>query len=214
MARPTKRKRKAVPWTKAQEADLCNGVSISGISWFRRHCDRTANAIYAKLRREHGAGGLTRGAYTFWQLARTTGYSRPQLKRAQGALGQKWKRLGPRGAHIITEEQQTELVVWLSHDYWSKKLRRYGCSWCTTETRAAFSVGLCARCYYRHRRRCAKLGLPLTTSGQLAMLRKIQRVGWDTSGVSVVVVRDAVTRLEAGLVLPEGALDWLALLAE
>lgn len=207
-------RRKPWFWTKEQEMDLFNGVSISGISWFERHCGRTRDAIKAKLRREYGEGGFTRGAYTFWELARVTGYSRCQLKRAQNALGQKWKRLGPRGAHIITEEQLEELVAWLAHDYWSATLRRYGCAWCATERRRHTGGGLCERCYYRHRRLCIRLGLPTTFAEQLVLIRKNQRSGGDKAGVSGKVMREAVARLEAGLALTEADLDWLALWVE
>lgn len=208
-----KRRRQRL-WTKEEEMDLFNGVSISGIAWFERHCNRTIDAIYAKVRYEYGAGGLTRGAYSFWELARVTGYSRTQLKRAQTALGQKWKRLGPRGVHIVTEDQLEELVAWLAHDYWSKRLRRYACSWCATETRSAKAAGLCVRCYHKHRRLCVKLGLPTTVSEQLAIVRRIACSERDNAGISSRVRREAVTRLEAGLALTEADLDWVALLRE
>lgn len=201
-------------WTKQQEMDLFNGVSISGIRWFVKHCGRSAKAVYNKLAREHGAGGLTRGAYSFWELSRVTGYSRSQLKRAQAALGQKWKRLGPKGVHIITEEQLEELVAWLAHDYWSVRLRRYACAWCATSTRSSYAIGLCLRCYKRHRWLCGKLSLPTTIAGQLEMVRNIQRLGDDKAGKSAKVVKEVQTRLEAGLALTEAHLDWLALLAE
>lgn len=206
------KKPKPKPWTTEQEMDLFNGVSISGVAWFKRHCGRSVYGIYKKVHREYGPGGLTRGAYTLWELARVTGYSRTHLRRAQAALGQKWKRLGPRGAHIITEEQLEELATWLTHDYWSKTHRQYGCVWCSTSKRPSVGLGLCGRCYYRHRRLCQKLGLPVQRLEQLKLWRRITRSEGDKSGNSGRVMKDGLTRLESGLALTEAQLDWLALL--
>jgi len=206
------KKRKSRPWTSKQERDLFNGVSISGLDWFRRHCGKSTKAIYSKVAREYGPGGLTRGAYTLRGLSRSTGYSSTQLWRAQEALGQKWKRLGPHGAHLITEEQRGELVTWLGHDYWAKRQRRYTCEWCATSNRPPEALGLCVRCYHRHRRLCLKLGLPVTLVGQLVLCRRVANGASDRDSQSGRIVREGLLRLERGLSLTETQIDCLSLL--
>ena len=171
-----RRKRKPTPWSKLAERELFNGVGISGVEWFKKHCGkRSRAAVYGKLRREYGPGGLTRGVYTLHELEKTTGYDEGQIRRAGGALNQKWKRLGPRGAHLITEEQMREIVTWLGHDFWAPGHRLYGCKVCQTTNRPHKALGLCERCYYVHRRLRRKTGGGLLKAAPhvdwLAMLR-------------------------------------------
>jgi len=204
--------RKAVParrWTKAEEMALFNGVSISGVSWFARHTGRTIDAVYAKLRHEYGPGGLTRGAYTLFELYKRTGYSRCQFERARLALNQKWKRLGPRGAHLITEEQQEEMVAWLQHDYWSARLRRYTCVWCSTTSRPAKGLGLCGKCYYRYRRFCEKHGIPVSPQEQAQYLVGISSMRLAVAGFSDTFVQQVIGRMNMGIVVDETDLDAL-----
>jgi hypothetical protein len=209
----TRRKAKRKPWTKAAERELFNGVGISGLAWFKDRCGgRSTAAVYHKLRREFGPGGLTRGAYTLYELERRTGYSETHIRRAGSALNQKWKRLGPRGAHLITEEQMDEIVTWLGHDFWSKTHRLYGCLWCATDKRAHRSVGLCVRCYHRHRRACIKRGLPVTVTSQKDLMRGMA-IGRDNSRAHGRFLEKGASRLAAGLALSEEYLDWLAMLA-
>lgn len=158
-------------WSKEELQALLNGIGAYGIKWFQKRTQapndwpnapqhRSVAAIYAQARRQHGPGGLTRGALTLRELSLNTGYGRSQLLRAREALHQKWKRLGPRGDHIITEEQAEEVLEWLKHDYWDKDKRLYCCLWCQTEKRPPHGQGLCGRCYFRYRRRLMKYGLP------------------------------------------------------
>ena len=78
---------------------LFNGIGAFGLSWFQRKSGksydwpnapvvRSRDAIYAKIRREYGGGGLTRGVYSRGALVLVTGYDRRQLERAQVALNQ------------------------------------------------------------------------------------------------------------------------------
>lgn len=208
-----RRKAKPAPWTKGAERELFNGVGISGISWFQQRCGgRSRSSIYHKLRREYGPGGLTRGAFTLHEIEKRTGYSETQIRRAGGALNQKWKRLGPRGAHLITEEQMREIVTWLGHDYWSKSHHLYGCSWCNTNRRPHWASGLCGKCYHRHRRLCRKLGLPADVAGQRELLQR-SAIGRDIGGRHGRFKAEGLARLEAGLALTAAQLDWLTVLA-
>ena len=196
------------PWSKSQEKFLFDGVSISGKKWFVRHCKKTESAVYSKLSRDYGKGGLTRGSYTLWELSRDTGYSRTQLRRAQSALGQKWKRLGPVGAHLITEEQKSELVVWLSHDYWSVTHRKYSCVWCASSNRRVEGRGLCVRCYAGHRRWCDLHGIYSTGEGQFQWAKKIAVELGEKTGKSSRM-RELVDRLGSGVALTKTDLLWL-----
>lgn len=207
-----KRRRKpAKPWTKLAQRELFNGVGISGLAWFKKRCGgRSDSAIYHKLHREYGPGGLTRGAYTIHELEKLTSYSESQLRRAGSALNQKWKRLGPRGAHLITEEQRDEIVAWLGHDFWSKTHRLYGCLWCSTLRRSHQCLGLCLRCYHQYRRACLKRGLPISVLKQTDLLRA---VGSKDSREHAKFMDKATARLDSGLVLDAAQLDWLAMLA-
>lgn len=203
-----RRKRKARAWSKAAKRELFNGVGISGIEWFKQRCGgRSRIAIYKKLRSEYGPGGLTRGVYTLHELAKQTGYGETHIRRAGSALNQKWKRLGPRGAHLITEEQMREIVTWLGHDYWSKRHHLYGCLWCQAERAPHRASGLCGRCYHKHRRLCRKLGLPTSVEAQWRLLRETD------AGRHVRFKAEGLAKLGVGLALTEVQLDWLAMLA-
>jgi hypothetical protein len=198
-----RRKHKPRTWGKAAERELFNGVGISGVDWFKRRCGgRSRSAVYQKLRREYGRGGLTRGAYTLHELENGTQYGETQIRRAGAALNQKWKRLGPRGAHLITEEQMREIVAWLGHDFWSKRHHLYGCTWCQTDRRPHRAAGLCERCYHKHRRACVVLCLPTSLAEQAAVLRKA------SGRVNEVVLG----RLVSGLALKPSQIDSLVCL--
>lgn len=206
-------KARPAPWTKAAERELFNGVGISGVAWFQQRCGgRSRSSIYHKLRREYGPGGLTRGAFTLHEIEKRTGYSETQIRRAGSALNQKWKRLGPRGAHLITEEQMQEIVTWLGHDYWSKGHHLYGCSWCNTNLRPHRASGLCEKCYHRHRRLCRKWKLPADVRAQAAILKRAA-TGRDIAEKHGRFRAEGLAKLEAGLALTETQLKWLAMLA-
>jgi len=130
----------------------------------------TRRAAESKLARLTGRGALGRGSYTLRQLILQTGYTREQLRRASSALNQKWKRLDPRGAFLVTEEQRDELIAWLAHDYWATVHRLYGCLHCSTEARAHRALGLCGRCYHGYRRACRARGLQISPKRQARAL--------------------------------------------
>jgi hypothetical protein len=160
-------------WDKESDMALLQGIGAYGLSWFQARSGRSydypnapprrsIDALYGRVRRLFGPGGFTRGTYTLHGASVSTGYTRKQLRRAASALNQKWKRLCRRGAYIITEEQLEDICEWLKHDYWCKPLQLYACIWCGTSSTASAGMGLCSRCYHRHRRRAATLGLPVT----------------------------------------------------
>lgn len=194
-------------WTKRERNALFQGASVHGLKWFRSRLGdsydwpnspkgRSKDSIFAKARRLYGAGGITRGAYTLRRASDTTGYSRSQIRRAQKALGQKWKRTGQGGSYLIREEQLDELAQWLQRDYWCKPLRLYNCVWCATENRKHRSRGLCESCYWLYYRRLRRHGLPSDRSALLAVVRKLLREKADLpTGIEQQLVRGrALTR--------------------
>ncbi len=165
---------------------MLQGASIHGLRWFRARAGdsydwpnapegRSKDSIFAKARRLYGTGGITRGAYTLRKVCDTTGYSVSQIRRAQKALGQKWKRTGQGGSYLIREEQLDEIAQWLHRDYWCTHLRLYNCIWCATEDRKHYSSGLCTACYERYLRRLVGAGLPRRRGELLALVRKLMR---------------------------------------
>lgn len=174
---------RGVRWTKKQEQALLQGVGVYGLAWFRKHGGnsfewpngprgRTLYAVYSKARRMYGTGGLTRGAYSIRRIMNTSGYSLTQIRRAMRALAQKWKRLTPRGAYLIYEEQYEDLVQWLGTDYWAKHHRLYNCLWCHETRFVHKGKGLCMRCYRRYVKSLERADLPRENKELLALVRK------------------------------------------
>jgi hypothetical protein len=204
MSKKLKKKR----WSKDDSQALFNGVGINGLVWFKKHCGgRTAASVYAQLRKEYGPGGLTKGVYTINELVVKTGYQQSHIFRAGDALNQKWKRLGPRGVYLITEEQVREITTWLVHDYWSKKHRLYCCAWCTVDHNLHYSVGLCSKCYAKYRRLCASYKIPYNVAMQLKILRKIPKTADNTILKQVSVFK---VRLAMGLALEKEQIEGLS----
>lgn len=209
-------------WSDKAKNALLQGIGSYGIKWFQRNSGtpedyqgapkhRTRQAIYNKALREWGHGGLTRGALTLRELMTTTGYSRSQLLRAREALKQRWGRLGPKGDHLITEEQAEEILEWLKHDYWSKSKHLYCCLRCQTNRRDHFGLGLCTRCYPRYRRHCQSLGVPTKPIDQRDVL---EGLGLDKSGKHGSFLESITQRLVRGLALSEEQLEWLHLMTK
>jgi hypothetical protein len=207
-------------WGKEAIKALFNGIGSYGISWFQQRSDapydlehgpkkRSRQAVYKKAQREFGKGGLTRGAYTLEELQNNTGYNREQILRARDACKQKWKRLGPRGDHLITEEQVEEILEWLKHDYWSKVHRLYCCRRCTTDSAPHYGAGLCERCYFRYRRDLERRGLPTSTR---ALKAKIRSLDIGKSGEHGTFLDKVVRDLERGVSLDDASLDWLEMI--
>jgi hypothetical protein len=147
-------------WTKAEEFLLIEGVGVFGLDWFTRTLHRSLASVRSKAYRLYGAGGLGRGTYPLTRIARDTGYSVTQIRRAMRALAQKWKRLSSTGPYLVQEEQRDELLGWLRTDYWSKKHHLYACAWCGSCQVAHAWGGLCARCAARYTARLRRAGLP------------------------------------------------------
>lgn len=147
-------------WSKKETNTLLQGASIYGQEWFVRRTGRSLAAIRARARRLYGPGGLSRGSMSLREASRRTGYHETQLRRAQAACRQKWKRTSARGRYLIHEEQLEELVDWLVGDYWCATHRLYGCAWCSTVTRSHYALGLCARCYARYHQAIRRRGWP------------------------------------------------------
>ena len=175
-------------WTTGEEQALLQGVGVYGLTWFRQKCGdandwpnapqgRSRKAVYSKARRLYGSGGLTRGAYSVNQIIRITGYSRTQIRRAMKALAQKWKRLSPRGAYLIYEEQFLDLCQWLGTDYWAPLHRRYNCIWCHKTKFPHKGKGLCVGCYRRYVKWLERSKLPRDNKKLLVVLKKrLERV--------------------------------------
>lgn len=160
-------------WTKKEEKKLLDGVGSFGWSTLvRRTGGRSKGAIIKKIKREFGGGGITRGTYTLQQVMDETSYSRTQLQRAAQSLGQRWNRTAKGKNHpfLITGEQLEELVIWLSHDYWSKALSLYGCVNCGTDQEDHYTFGCCLRCYKTLRRIASSRQLPFTAKSLLEVL--------------------------------------------
>lgn len=214
------------PWSKEEVRELWNAVGAYSLAWIRRHTkapylfpgapkQRSKGAIYQKVRRELGGGGLTRGSWTVASAMAYTGYSRSQLFRAQKALRQRWQRLGPKGWYLITQEQLEELTGWLLHDYWSAKLKLYGCVWCTTEVTPQRAAGLCERCYWKHRRLCARLKISPKIASQFVMISRRLESSPDAIGTRHGrFLERALSRLASGVALERADLREVARLVE
>ncbi len=207
-------------WSKKEVLDLWNAVGSYSLAWIRRHTEqpflfpnapavRSRKAVYNKVHRELGPGGLTRGAWTLYRMEKYTGYNRSQLLRAQHALRQRWQRLGPGGWYLITQEQLEEIIGWLVHDYWGRKHRLYGCAWCTTETIPLKGSGLCQRCFWKHRRLCLRLGLPTRLSEQFKIVSGMLSPNQKEDRHGIFLER-AVSRIAAGVALEPTELRMLA----
>lgn len=206
-------------WTKEAEHALLHGIGFYGLEWFQRQGGaphdspnaakkRSRDAVYAKARALFGRGGLTRGVSTLARLSRETGYHPTQIQRAGSALNQKWKRLGPRGVYLLTDEQAEDILEWLKHDFWSKALRLYACAWCGAREKPHRGSGLCGACYFRHRRWCEERGVPRTVEAQAAWVAgrlQVDRWGRDEARF----LSEVRERLEAGKVLALSALERL-----
>lgn len=209
-------------WSDQADRSLFNGLGAYGLSWFQRKSGksyahmgpktRSKDAVYARIRRIYGPGGLTRGVHTLHELVNSTGYTVEHFRRAQAALNQKWKRTSLRGSHLISDDQAQDLIEWLKHDYWNSTKRLYACLWCTTSRQRHRGIGLCIRCYYRHRRLCRVLDVPQTPSGQLNLLSGVKNL--DNQVAHRRFVEYAKGQLDKGLALGEFELEWLVILKD
>src|SRR5262245_8890694 len=118
-------------WTHGEKQTLTMAIGAFGADYLCRNLPgRTLGAIYAKVRSEFGAGGISRGTKSLREAARQTGYDIDQLRRAGVALRQRWTRTS-RGARVMLSDEQIEVLVqWLGHDYWCKRSRTYACVSC------------------------------------------------------------------------------------
>jgi len=214
----------AKKWTKGEVRGLLDGIGNYGLSHFQKKSgqpheyegapkNRSRKAIYNKIYREFGPGGLTRGVYPIHRLVQGTGYNKEQLLRAREACKQKWKRIGPGGAYLITEDQVEEIVEWLKHDYWAKQHRLYCCMHCTTEHRAHYGLGLCERCYARYRRRLVKLNLPTSNEKLFHRFESRQQsesLEFEESRKCAKFLDKLNETLRRGLALNREELQWLS----
>ena len=146
-------------WTEKEVRTLMMGLGAFGIDWFRQRTgtsydypnapQRSIKAISCRIARAAGGYGFVKGAYTLASLVKRSGYDKRQIRRAQSALNQKWKRTSLRGSFLITDDQAEELLAWLQHDYWSRKRRLYCCVQCSSTGRRPKVWGLCRPCYKR-----------------------------------------------------------------
>ena len=205
-------------WSKREVNNLLLGAGAFGIEWLRAQTGQPYGEHGPKHRSEKavrnkasimGLGGLTRGAYTLRSLMRETGYTRKQLVRAQYALNQKWKRSGPRGYFLVTEDQRDDILEWLKHDYWCRPKHLYACMWCGGSRRPHYSAGLCGTCHRRHLRLCGQLGLP---AGLMAQAQLVGLVRRRAVGGEVQFVRKVSWRLGRKLALDQQQLTGLQVL--
>lgn len=171
-------------WSKDDDRALFMGLGAYGTEWFKprvgRSYDykgaptqRTTKALYGRVRRLCDGGGLGRGAISLRQLRMTSGYSDCQILRAREALNQKWKRINPGGAYIITEEQAEDVLSWLKNDYWAPILRIYACVDCGTRKHKHRSLGHCEECYWVLRKALYAAKFPTRREPLLARLTEI-----------------------------------------
>lgn len=161
-------------WTAEQLRALLDGVGGFGWQVLQRRTCRSKAAIEAKIFREYGGGGITRGSYSLSQVCDETGYHSSQLKRAQRALKQRWIRTARGGDFLISPEQVEEMVTWLGHDYWSIKHELYGCTRCGTDSRPHKRMGLCDRCFTWVSYRLIRLKLPASRTKLLAITLQVR----------------------------------------
>ena len=190
------------------------GAGAFGVEWLRSKTGkpygddgpkhRSVSAIRSKACRM-GLGGLGRGSMTLAELVEATGYSRTQLLRAQYALSQKWKRTGPRGPYLITEDQKEDLMEWLKHDYWCKAKHLYVCVWYSGSNRRHYSAGLCGTCHKAHFRLCRALGIPTALEDQIRFLERVKAT--IPEDCDKVWIKSALWRLRKGLALDIETLD-------
>jgi hypothetical protein len=198
-------------WSKKEDQVILQGLGTYGYKWIQSKVqDRTKKAILTRAHKLYKAG-ITRGAYTLNRFAKESGYARTHLVRARDALKQKWQRTGPGGSFLITDDQRGEILDWLVHDYWSKAKRRYCCSWCTSEKRESYALGLCRRCYDKHRKECKQRGLPTTLTAQGEIVGQLN-VDGDLIGIHAKVLEGMKRRIKKGLALSRPQLEWLELL--
>ncbi len=195
-------------WTKKEDRALMDGIGVFSIAWFRKQAGRTGSyqsapyrsrdAIYRHARKLIGPGGLKRGTHSLRQASLETGYNRAQIIRAQQALGQKWKRLSPRGDYLITFEQLDEIVGWLRTGYWCVELRLYGCVNCGDDRKPTRGNGQCPKCYWRLRNLAKKSGIPTRLSllrafvqslddqrAQMRLIREYLERGWGLTEIQI-----------------------------
>lgn len=147
--RSRNRRSDPMKWTTKQERALLDGIGSFGWSVLERRTGHTRNAIWAKVQRDLGGGGITRGSYSLAQAMEETGYSRTQFERAASALNQRWQRTARGGNYLITAEQIEDIAHWLAQDFWCVRHRLYGCGNCATTSRPHHAGGLCRVCYHR-----------------------------------------------------------------
>lgn len=206
-------------WTKQESQKLLMGAGAFGISWLQTQTGPVYGPNSAKHRSFHavtsrgqrmGIGGFTRGALSLEEVKRRTGYTRTQLFRAMMALNQKWKRTGPHGDYLITDDQFDEIVGWLKHDFWCKCKHLYSCLWCSGERRPHRALGLCVSCFWKHLKLCLALGVPSGVKEQEELIVKLRGLPLQPSEKKFL--ERVAWKLGRGLALEREQLEWLSLL--
>jgi len=207
-------------WTKVESKKLLFGAGAFGISWLQRQTGpaynwvnapkhRSCFALKAKMLRM-GLGGFTRGTWSLERAKRETGFTQSQLFRAMKALNQKWKRTGPRGDYLITDDQMDDILEWLKHDFWCKCKHLYCCVWCGEARRRHFSLGLCDTCYKRYLRFCVLLYVPYGIQKQKVLVMQLRKTKLEVHERKFL---ERITwRFNRKLALERGHLEWLSLL--
>lgn len=139
-------------WEPEEVKVLLDDIGSFGWKALERRSKHSKTEIWAKVNREFGGGGITRGSYSLSQAMDETGYARSQFIRASKALNQRWLRTAKGGNYLITAEQLEDMVFWLKDDFWSAKHHLYGCMQCEGSKDRHYAIGLCFKCYHKVKR--------------------------------------------------------------
>lgn len=175
-----RRKLKAAPkhlkrrWTRDESRTLTMAVGAFSIDYIARNTNRTPKAVYQKILRQLGGGGVSRGTRTERMVAEETGYSPRQIRRAGRALGQRWQRTSTTGAVMLGDDQIEAIIRWLKHDYWCPRAHVYACVTCGTSDVPAYGLGLCHPCYRHQAMAFRQVGLPFALAPLLSLVAALR----------------------------------------
>ena len=156
-------------WTKAEDSHLIYFWGARTVDRLSKDLGRTIGACKKRMLKLTGSRSVKRGRITQAGLARETGYSISQIKRATRALGidKKIDRTGSynkdnkRGwdnrAWLISDRHKREILEWLRQEtkVGPKKWCRgdhgefSACKVCGTDEIPHKGKGMCRRCYSR-----------------------------------------------------------------
>lgn len=194
-------------WSRKADLDLLEGQGSFTVRTVEKRTGRTRKAIYGRLLRAHGGGGMSRGNYTLDGAIEESGYSRTQLLRARRALGQAWLRTSKRGRWILTLEQFEALTEWLKRDFWCVSLRLTECLRCRTRKQPHHRNGLCTSCYWPVRAAAVQAGLRMSVR---ALAAETERLLPSAAPSDAALLKEYLAQLGRNLALLEAEIRQLA----